>query len=221
MTSWRGPGRSGGATAQRLDLRPWRDPRLLVGVLLVLGATLLGARVAAATDDTTEYWAVRSSVAPGDTVTRESLQTTRVRLSAGAEGNYLRADEEFAAPLDQLVWSRDVAAGSLVDRGALTRKDASTRSQLPLGVAAGATPSDLARGDLVDVWVGPGPGDDSQAKAIRVLESVRVVQAGSDSASLGGSLAQTVLVDVDEAQLQGSVVSTVASGHVTLVRVSR
>jgi hypothetical protein len=46
------------------------------------------------------------------------------------------------------------------------------------------------------------------------------VQAGDRSAALGGSLAQTILVDVDNAQLEGSVVGTVASGHVTLIRVS-
>jgi len=190
-------------------------------VLLVLSATLLGARVAAVQDDSTEYWALRTSVAPGDTVTQESLLTTRVRLSTRAGPNYLRADEEFAAPLDELVWSREVAAGSLIDRGALTRKQASTRSQLPLSVAVGASPADLARGDVVDVWVGPGPGEDSGTKATRVLESVPVVQAGDGSASLASSSTRTVLVDVDDAQLQGSVVGTVGSGHVTLVRVAQ
>ena len=53
-----------------------------------------------------------------------------------------------------------------------------------------------------------------------MLESVRVIESGDDAAASNGSLAQTVLVDVDESQLQGSVVSTVAAGHVTIVRVS-
>ena len=35
-----------------------------------------------------------------------------------------------------------------------------------------------------------------------------------------GGLSRTVLVDVSEAELSGSVVSTVAAGHVTMVRVS-
>jgi hypothetical protein len=221
MTNWRGPGESGSAsTAQRLRVRPWRDPRLLIGVLLVLGATVLGARIVAAQDDTTEYWAVRSSVVPGDRVTADSLRATRVRLSAGTAGNYLRVDEEFAAPLDDLVWAHGVAAGSLVDRNALVRRSTATHSQLPLSIAEGAAPDDLSRGDLVDVWVGPGPGDEPDAKALRVLESVRVVQSGDDSAALGGSPARTVLVDVDDSELHGSVVSTVAAGHVTLIRVS-
>ena len=149
-----------------------------------------------------------------------SLETMRVRLPSDAEHGYLRTDEEFVAPLDDLVWAHDVAAGSLVPLSAVVPKASTTRSQLPLSVAAGFLPADLARGDIVDVWVGPGPGDEGAAKAVRVLDRVRVVEAGDDAAALGGSLAQTVLVDTGDAELSGSVVSTVAAGHVTLVRVS-
>ncbi len=192
----------------------------MIGLLLVLGATILGARLAAASDDTVEYWSVRAAVAPGDPVTRDSLQATRVRLSSATEGNYMRTDEEFAAPLDELVWAHGVSEGSLVDKNSLVPRSTTTRSQLPLSVADGAAPGDLGRGDLVDVWVGPGPGDEPAGKAKLVLESVRVIESGDDAAARAGSLAQTVLVDVDRSQLGGSVVSTVAAGHVTLVRVS-
>jgi len=188
--------------------------------LLVLGATILGARLAAASDDTVEYWSVRSDVAAGDAVSRDSLQVTRVRLSSMTKGNYLRTDEEFPAQLEDLVWAHEVSDGSLVDRAALVRRSAMLRSQLPLNVAEGAAPADLDRGDLVDVWVGPGPGDEPAGKARLVLESVRVIESGDEAAARAGSLAQTVLVDVDKTQLRGSVVSTVAAGHVTLVRVS-
>lgn len=220
MTNWRGPGESGRTSAQRLRIRPWRDPRLLIGLLLVLGATVLGARLAAAGDDTVEYWTVSSAVAPGDPVTRDSLKPTRVRLSAATQDNYLRADEEFAAPLDRLVWAHGVPAGSLIGKDALEPLAGTNRSQLPLNVAEGAAPADLSRGDLVDVWVGPGPGDEPGGKAARVLEAVRVIESGGEAAARTGSLARTVLVDVEDSRLGGSVVSTVAAGHVTLVRVS-
>ena len=55
---------------------------------------------------------------------------------------------------------------------------------------------------------------------MRVLESARVLRSGDDAAAVGGSLTQTVLVEVDAAQLETTIISTVASGHVTLVRVS-
>ncbi len=220
---WRGPDDSGqtkSAMASRLHHRPWRDPRLLIGVLLVLGSTILGARLVAAADDTVRYWALDRAVAPGDSVRAADLVAVRVHLSSKVSANYVRADEEFPEPLDALQWGERGTAGSLVERASLLPKSKLGRSQLPLSVVAGASPADLARGDLVDVWVGPGPGDEPEDKAVRVLEAVRIVETGDESASLGGSLAQTVLVDVADTQLEGSVIGTVASGHVTLVRVS-
>lgn len=218
MTNWRGPGESGRTT--RLRIRRWRDPRLVLGILLVLGATVLGARVAAASDDSVEYWSVSKQVRPGDPVLAEHLEPARVRLSGGAAGNYVRIEEEFEAPLDDLVWAHGLGSGSLVGKDAVVKRSAVTLSQLPLSVTDGAAPADLSRGDLVDVWVGPGPGDEPGGKAVRVLESVRVLQSGGDAAAASGSLAQTVLVEVDEVSLGRSVISTVASGHVTLVRVT-
>ena len=189
-------------------------------MLLVLGATVLGARLAAAGDDTVEYWSLRAEARPGDAVSEDDLEPVRAHLSSGAAEAYVRTDEEFAAPLADLVWAHDVAQGSLVGKDALVTRSSQARSQLPLSVADGAAPADLARGDLVDVWVGPGPGDEPGGKAVRVLESVRVLQSGGEAAASRGSLAQTVLVDVDRALLGRGVISTVASGHVTLVRVS-
>jgi hypothetical protein len=106
-----------------------------------------------------------------------------------------------------------------VARSALTTHEAGGVTELPLTITAGAAPSDLQRGDRVDVWVGPGPGDDATQKAARVLRDVRVVSSGG-SAAVHGASSSTVLVDVSEADLSGSVVSTVAAGHVTMVRVS-
>lgn len=220
MTYWRGPGASGGTTGQRLRIRPWRDPRLLLGLLLVLAATVLGGRLAAAADDTVEYWSVRSAAAPGDTPSEDDLRPTRVRLSGDVADAYLRTDEELAAPLADLVWTHAVEAGSLVSRSDLVARSSTNRVQLPLSVTDGAAPADLARGDLVDVWVGPGPGDEPGQDAVRVLARVRVLQTGDEAAAASGSLASTVLVEVDAARLARSVVSTVAAGHVTLVRVS-
>jgi hypothetical protein len=218
MTNWRGPG-SSGRTTSRLRLRPWRDPRLILGVLLVLGATVLGGRLAAAGDDRVEYWSVRAGAAPGDAVSRDDLRPAKVRLPGGAAGNYIRTDEEFDAPLDELVWAHPLAAGSLVGKESLVARSDATRGELPLTVTQGAAPSDLAKGDVVDVWVGPGPGDEP-GDAVRVLEGVRVLGSGGEAAAVGGGLSQTVLVDVDESQLGTEVVSSVATKHVTLVRVA-
>jgi hypothetical protein len=129
-------------------------------------------------------------------------------------------DEQLPERLGSLVWARDLRGGALVDEAALVSKATAHVAELPLSVTSGAAPVDLQRGDRVDVWVGPGPGDDVGIKSVRVLRNVRVVSTGGSTSSLEGSAARTVLVDVSGVDLHGDVVSTVASAHVTLVRVS-
>jgi hypothetical protein len=192
---------------------------LILGVLLVLVSTVLGAAAVAAAGSSTGYWAVRSEVRAGDSVKRSDLVPTEAHLPDDAARHLLATDEALPARLDDLVWARDLGDGALVSRAALADQRSGDVTELPLTVTSGAAPADLQRGDQVDVWVGPGPGDDASEKSVRVLRDVRVVSIGGSSAVRGGP-SRTVLVDVSDAELSGSVVSTVAAGHVTMVRVS-
>lgn len=203
----------------RLEHRPWRDPRLVLGVLLVLASTVLGAAAIAAGSNTTGFWAVRSEVRAGDPVQRADLVKAEAHLPDAAARHLMRTDEPLPARLDDLVWARDVGDGALVSRAALASGQTGGVTELPLTVTSGAAPTDLGRGDRVDVWVGPGPGDDAGEKSVRVLSDVQVVSSGG-SAAIRGAPSRTVLVDVSDAELSGAVVSTVAAGHVTMVRVS-
>ena len=204
---------------QRLEHRPWRDPRLILGVLLVLVSTLLGAAALAAGNSSTGYWAARSDVRAGDPVKRSDLISAEAHVPDDSARHLVPVDEALPAPIRELVWTRDVGEGALVTRAAVSTRGASDVTELPLTVTAGAAPTDLRRGDRVDVWVGPGPGDDAGQEAELVLSDVRIVSSGH-AGSIEGAPSRTVLVDVPDAELSGSVVSTVAAGHVTMVRVS-
>lgn len=207
------------ARTVRLEHQPWRDPRLILGALLVLVSTLLGAAAIAAAGSSTGYWALRSEVRAGDPVKRSDLVRAEAHIPDDAARHLMAADQAFPARLDDLVWARDIGGGALVTRAALADRRSGRVTELPLTVVSGAAPIDLDRGDRVDVWVGPGPGDDASQKSVRVLQDVRVVSSGGSVPGQDG-LSRTVLVDVSEAELTGSVVSTVAAGHVTMVRTS-
>ncbi len=202
--------------ARRVPGRSWRDPRLLVGLLLVLGAALGGARLVASQDDTVAYWAVRDDVRGAAEASATQLEPVRVRLSGDSAERYLRADEP--PPLEGRVWARDVAAGALLEREALVPAGDEAGHELPLRVEDGAYPADLAAGDRVDVWAGPAPGQGEGGDAERVLLGARVVSPGATDPALGQT-ARTVVVAVAEEQLQAPVVASVAARHVTLVRV--
>lgn len=206
-------------TAQRITVHRWSDPRLLIGIMLVLLSTVVGAKVFAARDDTVAYWSVRSAVAAGDEVKREDLMSTRVRLGSAVGDNYVRVDEEFPAGIEELSWTRDVSGGALLDVSALVVDGEQSAGELPLNVASGSYPLDLRSGDTVDVWVGPGPGQPTEGKSVLVLKAARVLSTGGDSTAIGGSMARTILVGVDEGELADKTVSAISAGHVTLVRV--
>lgn len=223
MKTRRGAGPKGShnstAAAERLRLRPWSDPRLLLGVLLVLAATVFGARALAAADDTVEYWSLAHDVRAGDPVSKDDLVAVSVHLTGATAHQHLAVDDTFPADLDELQWSADGTEGALVARDDLDPRDTAASRQLPVTVAESAIPADLSHGDHVEVWVGAGPGDQDVEAATRVLDDVVVLRAATAEGALDGGGSTSVLLQVPADLLTGDVVSQVASGHVTLVRV--
>ena len=183
----------------------------------MLSAAVLGSWAVAASDDRVGYWALGEDVTAGDVVTKQQLVETRAVLDEGAAAGALRTDAELPAALDELRWSRDAAAGLLLSDDLLVSAEQRSGTELPVAVASGAAPHDLDRGEAVDVWVGPAPGDDPGVTAERVLEAVTVLSSGEGAAAEGGQ-ARTVVVDVGDLDLDGEVIGRVSAGHVTLVR---
>lgn len=168
----------------RVSIHPWRDPRLLLGIMLVLLSTVVGAKVFAAQDSTIAYWSVASSVVVGDQVNRDDLVQTRVRLASAPASHYVRVSEELPGRFGDLVWARSVEGGALLERSALAPAGARPAAELPLSVPNGAYPLDLRTGDKVDVWVGPGQGQPKSDASELVLKAARVLSTGGASMSL-------------------------------------
>lgn len=202
--------------AVRTRARGWRDPRLVIGLIIVLVTTVAGAKIFASGDHTAGYWALAEPVKAGETVKEGDVTEVRARLSNDTEGQYLRSDEVAADELTSKVWNRDLSPGGLLPRDVIAGTDADDSSQLPLAVDEGAFPADLQRGDEVDVWVGPAEGDPLSDRSEPVLRGVKVLSVGEPD-ELGAS-GRTVLVEVGP-DLAASVISAVGAGHVTVVRV--
>lgn len=134
--------------ANRLHRPSWRDPRLAVGVLIVLASTVLGARIVAAADDTVPTFAARVDLKPGDRIEAGSLLRVDVQLGDGA-GAYL--DGALGAPADGFAL-REIRAGELVPRSAVG--GAEEINVQPVTVEADAlSASALVVGSVVDVYV--------------------------------------------------------------------
>ncbi|MGY1632364.1 SAF domain-containing protein [Geodermatophilus sp. SYSU D01186] len=139
-----------GPVPRRVRPPRWLDLRLVLGVLLVLGSVLLGARVVAPADATVPVWSATGDLAAGTVLTAADLVAVDVRLD-GAAGAYLAAGTR---PEGRTL-ARAVRAGELLPRASL--EEPAELVQVALPVQAGYVPPGLVRGQVVDVYAVADP----------------------------------------------------------------
>jgi hypothetical protein len=183
-----------GPTPRRVRPPRWLDLRLVLGVLLVLGSVLLGARVVTAADATVPVWTAAGDLAAGTELTAGDLVAIDVRLDDAA-GAYLSTR---TAP-EGRVLSRSIRAGELVPRSALEQP--TDFVQLALPVQAGYVPPGLGRGQVVDVYAmaGPAAGAPTDAHVDLVVGAAPVQAVSGRSSGVLSSTASTVQVVVSVA----------------------
>src|SRR5690606_16889177 len=76
------------STAARMRRPSWRDPRLGVGILLVVASVALGSWVVARADATVTVYQAAQALTPGEPVDVEDLRPVQIRLD-GVEETYL------------------------------------------------------------------------------------------------------------------------------------
>ncbi|HVX55027.1 hypothetical protein [Nocardioides sp.] len=189
--------------AVRASRPGWRDPRLWLGVAIVAGCVVAGARVLGSADDTVAVWAVRADEGSGAVLTRADLVVHRVRFdSAGDLAGYYRADD--ALP-DRLELVRGVGRGELLPRSAVGTTTAGT-VQVPLAVDPAQVPPAVGTGSVVDVYVVGSPADaasDSAGAVSPALDAVTVVAAPHPDQGFGSAQTRRQLtVAVPERQVQ-------------------
>lgn len=149
----------------------WLDLRLVLGVLLVLGSVLLGARVVGAADATEPVWAVAGDLAAGTELAAGDLVAVDVGLDDAASA-YLSTSTQPAGR----TLARAVRAGELLPRSAL--EEPTDLVQMALPVQAGFVPPSLTRGQLVDVYAladpAAGAGADADGSVTPVVQQAPV-----------------------------------------------
>ncbi|MBK8469070.1 MAG: hypothetical protein WAR57_09090 [Candidatus Phosphoribacter sp.] len=191
---------SGGDTrerpqAARLQRPSWRDSRLLVGTLLVLLATVLGAKAVAGADDRVPRYAASVALKAGDRLSDANLQRVDVLLD-DALATYLSA----ATPLPPDAFAvREVRAGELVPMSAVGTSGDIAVQPLTVRVDADSV-AGLVPGSVVDLWVSKRDLNTPQERflpAILALRAVTIAWIPTDAGSFGvsaSSAAVTLLV---------------------------
>lgn len=199
--------------ATRASSTGWRDPRLWVGVVLVAGSVVAGARILASADDMTRVWSASSDLAVGQTLTADDLRATRIRFDDRADRDrYLEVDDELPAAL---TLTRPLTAGELVPAAALGRAVADDTVAVSIAVPAEHVPPDLARGSRVDVWViedRAAADRRSGAAAELVLGDVAVLDAPVVSDAFASATSRQLVLAVPESDEESLGLVLAASG---------
>lgn len=177
----------------------WRNPRLLLGVVLVAGSIVLGARLLTAADDTVGVWAVTRDLPAGAALDQDDLERRRVRFTdhATADG-YLAAGEEVPAGA---TLNRPVSGGELLPRAAFATTSGPDLVEIPISVLSDDLPATVRQGSVVDVWVAPKVSAVGavKVKAARVLSDVVVVAVPRSSEGFAPQATRQVIVGVPAA----------------------
>lgn len=173
------------------DDRPARrrapDPRLLIGLGLVVASIAGVVGIVAANDDGAEVYAAPRLLTAGERITADDLELRRVSLGADL-GAYLTAD---TLPAVGAVVSRTVGEGELVPLAAVgdERGPATTTIVVALTTPLGAT---VRQGDALDVWSSPQEEAGRFGAPVVISSGAQLVRQVDDEGLVAGSQAARV-----------------------------
>jgi len=188
------------------------DPRLVIGLVLVVGSVAGVVAVVTASDDTVEVFVARSTLAPGDEITADDLIVERARLPAGGP-SYL---SPATVPADGAVVLRVIGKGEVIPHSAVGRAGGIHLSAVVVETGAGL-PESVRAGASVDLWatradtvgaVEPPAVIASGALVVRLVESDTLV-SGADTTAVELLVPKDRLARVIEALASGDALAVI------------
>jgi len=184
------------ATAARLKRPSWKDPRLLVGVLMVLASMAGVIFLIGSADRTTEVYAAREGIAVGERLTQENVVAAKVRLG-DTEQHYITV--EAGLPQDVVATQR-IGKDQLVPRASLGAVDQLNRKPVALNVEQ-TLPSQAVAGARVDVWVAQPDAKNGFSEPKLILPGAEIAEVANGSTALGSSKTTVLMVLVEDKQM--------------------
>lgn len=180
----------------RLKKPSWKDPRLVVGILLVLASMAGVISLLGAADKTMEAFAARESIAVGERVTEDKLHRVKVRLG-DLEQRYLTPEAGLA---EGLVAVQRIGKDQLVPRESLGEPDLLDRKPVAVTIEE-VLPGQAVAGSRVDVWVALPDARNGFSEPTLLLPGAEISQVTAGSTALGSARSTVVLVLVSDSQM--------------------
>lgn len=202
----------GSPVAGRLRRPGWKDPRLLVGLLLIAGAIVGVSAIVSAADRTMAHYVAQGTLTPGTVLDPDHLAIAHVRVGGGS---YLPADgSEHFEPWGQVV-TRVVAEGELLPVAALA-SPADFDGRPVAVVTTSPVAADVSPGSLVDVWV-TAADDAGRPTSTVVGEGLVVADIDKSEGAFASGRNETVYVVVPRADLAPFLEALATEGEVSVV----
>jgi hypothetical protein len=182
--------------AARLKRPSWKDPRLLVGILLVLASVAGVISIVGSADRTTEVYAARDAIAVGEMLTEENVVRAKVRLG-DTEQQYIPVERGLP---EGVVAVQRIGKDQLVPRQSLGTVDALDRKPVAVTVEE-ALPSQAMAGTRVDVWVALPDAKNGFSQPKLLLPGAEIAEITSGSTALGSSRSTVLMVLVADSQI--------------------
>lgn len=186
------------ATAARLKRPSWKDPRLLMGVLLVLASVAGVVFLVGSADRTTEVYAARDGIAVGEKLTPENVVRAKVRLGE-TEAQYITAESGLP---ENVVAVQRIGRDQLVPRASLGAVDELDRKPVALTIGE-PLPAQAVAGARVDVWVAQPDARNGFSEPKLLLPSAEIAEVTAGSTALGSSRNTVLMVLVEDSQMPG------------------
>ncbi len=187
---------SGNANAARLKKPSWKDPRLLIGILLVLASVVGVISLVGAADQTAEAYAAREPIAVGETLTADKLHRVRVRLG-DVQPHYLTPETGLG---EGLVAVQRIGKDQLLPRESVGVVDGLNRKPVAVTVLE-SLPAQAVAGSRVDVWVALPDAGNGFNEPTLLLPGAEIAEITAGSTALGSSRSTVVMVLVSDAQM--------------------
>lgn len=168
---------------ERTPLSRWLDPRLGIGIVLVVASVLGVVWVVVAADGGTSIYVARSAVSAGERISTSDLMERDVRLG-DARGRYL---EVGALPAEGLIATRAIGAGELLPRSSVGDSAGARVTSLVVS-PTGDLARSVASGAVVELWAAEQAENGvfaaptvlvSSATVVRLVESDGIIATGS------------------------------------------
>jgi hypothetical protein len=185
-----------GTAGARLKKPSWKDPRLVVGILLVMASMAGVISLLGAADETMEAYAARESIAVGERVTEDKVHRVKVRLG-DLEQRYLTPEAGLA---EGLVAVQRIGKDQLVPRESLGEPDLLDRKPVAVTIEE-VLPGQAVAGSRVDVWVALPDARNGFSEPTLLLPGAEISQITAGSTALGSARSTVVLVLVSDSQM--------------------